>query len=79
MLKQVIPGSFRLIILPAAGFPPAFPDAVSDEHCQHGGHDDQERHQHPGGAGLLPFPTKQREAFYQSAKEVYREINYTGT
>ena len=23
--------------------------------------------------------TKQREAFYQSAKEVYREINYTGT
>ena len=35
--------------------------------------------QHPGGAGLLRFPTKQREAFYQSAKEVYREINYTGT
>lgn len=35
--------------------------------------------QHPGGAGLLRFPTKQREAFYQSAKEVYREINYTET
>ena len=35
--------------------------------------------QHPSGAGLLRFPTKQREAFYQSAKEVYREINYTGT
>ena len=35
--------------------------------------------QHPGGAGLLRFPTKQREVFYQSVKEVYREINYTGT
>ena len=30
-------------------------------------------------SGLLRFPTKQREAFYQSAKEVYREINYTET